>query len=157
MTSDSLLNKLNHLERKGWRRKSRFLIFRVKECWNAQREWRMKNLAAQPLFFFISFSWGNTIAFLRKMEINQPADWDEQQNFCSSMCLTSRPINHDPALISSWAYVRRTNLKKQQYNVRPVLLACVAAFYMLLLTRGVTAERTYLFTETYWTKALEIA
>uniref|UniRef100_A0A2P2PAE7 Uncharacterized protein n=1 Tax=Rhizophora mucronata TaxID=61149 RepID=A0A2P2PAE7_RHIMU len=39
-----------------------------------------------------------------------PVDHDEQQNFPSSMCFTSSPMNHEPALMSSWAYVRRIDL-----------------------------------------------
>lgn len=39
-----------------------------------------------------------------------PDDHEEQQNFLSWMCFTSSPINHDPALTSSCAYVRRIYL-----------------------------------------------
>ena len=39
----------------------------------------------------------------RERERERPADQDEQQNFDSSTCLTSSPINQDPALTSSWA------------------------------------------------------
>lgn len=44
------------------------------------------------------------------MERKRPVDQDEQQNLFSSMCITSSPINHDPVLTSSCAYVRRINL-----------------------------------------------
>lgn len=37
-------------------------------------------------------------------------DQEEQQSLPSSTCLTSRPMNHEPTLTSSCAYVRRIDL-----------------------------------------------
>jgi len=50
----------------------------------------------------------------RERERERPDDQDEQQNVLSSTCLTSSPINQDPTLTSSWAYVRRMDLPTQK-------------------------------------------
>lgn len=46
----------------------------------------------------------------------EPDAQEEQQNFPSSTCLTSSPMNQDPAVTSSWEYVRRNNLQNQNHH-----------------------------------------
>lgn len=47
------------------------------------------------------------------LRVQRPEVHNEQHSFPSSTCLTSSPINHDPTLMSSWAYVRRIDLAIQ--------------------------------------------
>lgn len=57
----------------------------------------------------------------KREERKRPRDQEEQQNFLSFMCFTSSPINHDPALTSSCAYVRRISLQKEHFNSIPCI------------------------------------
>ena len=55
---------------------------------------------------------------VRKREEDRPVDQGEQQNFPSSTCFISSPINQDPVVTSSWAYIRRIDLcKEEKINV----------------------------------------
>lgn len=55
-----------------------------------------------------------TSAYDQERDEDQPVDEGEQQNFLSSTCLTSSPINQEPALTSSWAYIRRIDLQEEE-------------------------------------------
>lgn len=65
-----------------------------------------------------------------------PVDQDEQQNLASSICLTSSPINQEPTLTSSWAYVRRIDLHNLNFS------PCFLQLYMIEPVKG--KELTYL-------------
>lgn len=52
----------------------------------------------------------------REKDRDIPVDHEEQQNFPSSICFASSPMNHDPVLTSSWANVLRIDLQNIQWK-----------------------------------------
>jgi len=81
----------------------------------------------------------------RERERVRPDD-QEQQNFPSLMCFTSSPINHDPVLTSSWAYIRRIDLEKTKEWCQLNSAKCV---YILINLTKKEKENTCLLT---WTE-----
>ena len=74
--------------------------------WNQQ----ISYIIMASFLLFIDIFLIKLFVHTNKKDRKRPVDHEEQQNFDSSICFTSSPMNHDPVLTSSWAYVRRRDL-----------------------------------------------